>query len=101
MADKISAIKHAITCLKILQNHVNIKRSGAEFYVCHCPFCQTKAKPKAKPKFWINARLDVCNCFSPKCASEKPMDVINLFGRLEGLSNPEAIRELHARVCTR
>jgi len=101
MTDKITEIKRVVSCVKILQNHVNIKRSGPDFYVCHCPFCQTGAPAKAKPRMWINTRLDVCNCFTPECAAARPMDVINLYARLENLSNSDAIRALYELVCTR
>lgn len=95
MSDQILAIKRAFTCAKILSNHVNIKPSGPRFYLSHCPFCQTDAPAKAKPKFWINHELDLCNCFSPSCASERPMDVINLYARLERMSNRDAIHALY------
>jgi len=100
MSDKILAIKRSITCVRILQNYVNLKKSGSDFFLCHCPFCQTDTPARAKPKFWIHARKDVCNCFRPKCAAPKPMDVINLYARLENITNADAIRALYALVCT-
>lgn len=45
---------------------------------------------------WIDTRRQLCGCY--KGCSSKPMDVINLYGRLHGLSNHDAIIELAGRM---
>jgi len=98
MGDLVEEIKFVYTCKMILQNYVVLRTSGSRFYVCHCPFCQADAPAKAKPRFWINVDLDVCNCFVPACRQPKPMDVINLYAMLNHLSNSDAIRALSAML---
>ena len=54
---------------------------------CPCPL-----HDDAEPSFWIDTRDQVCGCFAG-CTS-KPLDVINLYARLCGLNNREAIFQL-------
>jgi len=49
-----------------------------------CPFHADKS-----PSFWIDVQRGVCGCFSG-CTS-KPLDVVNLYARLHGCSDREAI----------
>lgn len=60
-------------------------RSG-RWYVARCPFHDDK-----NPSFWIDLQRGMCGC--RKC-NIKELDVINLFARLNHLSNQEAIREM-------
>jgi hypothetical protein len=59
-------------------------QSSSKHLMFRCPFHQDD-----HPSFWVDTRQQLCNCFV--CSFQKPMDVINFYGRLHGLSNVEAI----------
>lgn len=61
--------------------------TGDHWGVAKCPFHED-----ANPSFWVDTEKQLCGCFSGCTA--KPLDVINLYSRLNGLSNEDAIREL-------
>lgn len=54
---------------------------------CRCPL-----HDDADPSFWIDTQRQIAGCFSG-CTS-KPLDVVNLYARLFGLSNRDAIFQL-------
>jgi hypothetical protein len=58
--------------------------SDKRWMVALCPFHQDK-----HPSFWIDTQRQICGCHSG-CTS-KALDVINLYARLHGLSNRDAI----------
>lgn len=62
---------------------------SGRWFVASCPFHED-----ANPSFWIDLQRGMCGC--RKC-NVKEMDVLNLFSRLNGVSNSEAIRELSRR----
>lgn len=49
-----------------------------------CPFHDDKT-----PSFWLDTQRQICGCYAG--CTMKPLDAINLFGRLHGLSNRDAI----------
>jgi hypothetical protein len=49
-----------------------------------CPFHNDKT-----PSFWLDTHRQICGCYAG--CTQKPLDVINLFGRLHGLTNHDAI----------
>lgn len=59
--------------------------------MARCPFHQDN-----HPSFWIDTTKQICGCFSG--CTPKPLDSINLYARLYGLSNLEAINVL-AKIC--
>lgn len=67
-------------------------RTGNHHCLTHCPLHDDET-----PSFWIDTQLQLCNCFSG-CAGDKPLDVINLYSRLHGLTNREAILSLARRL---
>lgn len=68
--------------------------SGEGWLLDWCPFHDDR-RAGGTPSLWINTHKQLCGCYSPRCsASTKPMDVINVFARLNGVSNAEAIRQL-------
>jgi hypothetical protein len=75
-----------------------LKPSGhsKRYLVGYCPDCQPVGKRARPPRFWVDTKLQICNCFKPSCKSPKPMDVINLYARLNGLDNDTAIADLWA-----
>lgn len=64
--------------------------TGDHWGVAKCPF-----HDDANPSFWVDTKRQLCGCFSG-CTAQ-PLDVINLYARLNHLSNSDAIRELGAR----
>jgi DNA primase len=79
-----------------------LKSTGQNFLTGRCPFHQLDRQPSAKRKFWVNSAKGICGCFVPTCQAQapggKPMDVVNFYARLKGISNSQAIAEL-AKVC--
>lgn len=63
-----------------------VKGRGKYLMTC-CPFHDDK-----HPSFWIDTDKQICGCFSG--CTDKPLDVINLYGRLYGIDNREAILSL-------
>lgn len=61
------------------------------WFMTRCPFHDDK-----NPSFWIDAQKQICGCFAG-CTS-KAIDVIDLYARLYGLTNGEAIRMLARQV---
>ncbi|RJR09976.1 hypothetical protein C4588_04105, partial [Candidatus Parcubacteria bacterium] len=60
------------------------KPSGPGWLMTHCPFHDDQ-----NPSFWINTRKQICGCFAG--CTPLPLDSINLFARLHGLNNRDAI----------
>lgn len=60
------------------------KSNDGRWWVTTCPFHNDH-----KPSFWIDTSLKICGCYTG-CTS-KPLDVINLYARLHGLTNRDAI----------
>lgn len=58
--------------------------SGGRWYLGPCPFHNDK-----NPSFWIDTVRGICGCYGG--CTPKPLDVINLYARLRGCTNREAI----------
>jgi len=58
--------------------------SDRRWMLARCPFHDDH-----DPSFWIDTQRQICGCYTG--CTMKPLDVINLFGRLHGLSNRDAI----------
>lgn len=58
--------------------------SGKRWYLTSCPFHDDK-----NPSFWIDTQRGICGCYGG--CTPKPLDVINLYARLRGITNREAI----------
>ncbi len=44
------------------------------------------------PSFWVDTKAQLCGCFSG--CTNVPLDAINLYARLHGISNVAAIKEM-------
>jgi hypothetical protein len=79
--------------LKILDFFPQSSPTSADhrWWVTRCPFHDDKS-----PSFWIDSRDSLCGCFAG--CTDKPMDVINLYSRLYGISNLDAIRLLSGGI---
>lgn len=58
--------------------------SDGRWKMAPCPFHDDK-----HPSFWLDTQRGICGCFAG--CTPKPLDVINLYARLHGISNREAI----------
>ena len=58
--------------------------SDRRWMLALCPFHEDKT-----PSFWLDTQRQICGCYAG--CTLKPLDSINLFGRLHGLSNRDAI----------
>lgn len=58
--------------------------SNGRWYISQCPFHTDK-----NPSLWIDTQRQICSCYSG--CTLKPLDVINLYARLHGLTNHDAI----------
>ena len=58
--------------------------TGRRWYLTQCPFHDDK-----NPSFWIDTQRGICGCYGG--CTPKPFDVINLYARLRGITNREAI----------
>jgi hypothetical protein len=65
--------------------------SDGRWLRCKCPL-----HDDGNPSFWLDTQRQICGCFAG--CTNKPLDVIDLFARLYGLSNGDAIRELARRI---
>lgn len=62
-----------------------IKTSAdSRWWMARCPFHDDKS-----PSFWIDTTRGICACYSG--CTTKPLDVVNLYARLYGLTNSDAI----------
>lgn len=64
--------------------------TGEHWGLTLCPFHEDN-----NPSFWVDTERQLCGCFSGCTA--KPLDVVNLFARLNNLSNTDALRILGGR----
>lgn len=83
--DLVERVRKAFTIEQFFKTA--LRKSGNRFYVTQCPFHDDQ-----NPSFWIDAEHQVCGCFV--CSFPKPLDVINLYGLLYGLTNRDAILTL-------
>lgn len=58
---------------------------------CRCPLHEDD-----NPSFWIDTARQICGCFGG--CTNKPLDVVNLYARLYGLTNTEAIYALRRLI---
>jgi hypothetical protein len=59
-------------------------QTGGHHYVTRCPL-----HDDGNPSMWVDLEKQICGCFAG--CTPKPLDVINLYARMHGLSNTEAI----------
>ena len=64
-----------------------VTKTGADFYLTRCPLHDDHT-----PSMGVNTAQQICGCYAG--CTRKPLDFINLFARLNDLTNSEAIREL-------
>lgn len=100
----IEKIKTYYTIAPLAAQHCGgLKPSGhsKRYLVGYCPDCQPIGKRERPPRFWVDTELQICNCFKPSCASPKPLDVINLYAKMNGIDNDAAVTELNYKRQTK
>lgn len=60
------------------------KQTGAHWLMTTCPLHDDH-----NPSFWIDTERQICGCFSG--CTPLPLDVINLYARMHGLNNSDAL----------
>lgn len=94
---KIEEIKRRLPLPAFVARYTGgLKPSGqGRWFIGRCPFHQRADDPPNKRKFWVDADNGLCGCFVARCqAGRPPMDVINFYARLQGISNSQAIDDL-------
>lgn len=85
---KLQKIKQSFSCLDLIQStnpKVKVYGSTNRFVSVPCPFHDDK-----EPSFWIDTIRNLWGCHA--CGIRG--DVINLYARLKGITNDQAIREM-------
>jgi len=80
----IEEIRAGVSLLTLLPS---AEQTGSHWYMTKCPFHDDR-----NPSMWINTLEGICGCYSG--CTPKPLDVIDLYARLHGISIRDAIREL-------
>jgi hypothetical protein len=80
--DLIDQIRASFRIESFFPNATNT--GGNRWFMDLCPFHDDK-----HPSFWIDTTRQICACYGG--CTPKPLDVINLYARLHGLSNRDAI----------
>ena len=86
----IESIKAAIPILSLLPD---AEQTGNHWYRCRCPLHDDH-----DPSMWIDTGRGICGCYAG--CTPKPLDVIDLYARMNGLTTKDAIHELRDRVLT-
>lgn len=76
--------------VSILRFFPDARPTGGGFYLARCPLHNDH-----NPSMWINTHLGVCGCYAG--CTTKPLDVINLHGRLNNLDNSAALDDLRRK----
>jgi len=61
--------------------------SSNGYMMAQCPFHEDN-----NPSFWIDTKRQICNC--NKCQFPRPLDVINLYARMQGVDDKTALNML-------
>lgn len=94
--DTIGKVKSSITVLEVLRVHgrgtYNTLKGSGRFRGAICPFHKGNGKNgrEQQASFWIDTQLDIFGCH--KCREHG--DAINLFSKLTGQNNTQAIKTL-------
>ena len=90
--DSLQKIKSAFSCLALIQSarpDTRVPQSSRRFITAACPF-----HDDTEPSFWIDTDRNLWGCHACNIRG----DVINLYARLKGLSNDQAIREMGEKL---
>lgn len=94
-------IKQRLSILGLLARYTAPQASSPDgrWYIMRCPMPEHVDR---HPSFWADAARGVCGCHKPECRMrqprQRPMDVIDAYGRIRGLSVREAMGQLAMEV---
>jgi len=83
-ASTVERIQQGIDILSLLPPAV---QTGNHWFMVCCPFHDDRS-----PSMWVDTKRQICGCYAG--CTPKPLDVIDLYARLNGMDNRTAIREL-------
>lgn len=78
--------------IEILSFFPDCHKTGQGWYIARCPFHDDN-----NPSLWIDTRRGLCGCYAG-CNNNLPLDVINVYAKLNNLSNSAAIEALRQRL---
>jgi len=84
--DIVKKIKSAYQVEDFLNLEVK-SSSDSRWWLCRCPLHHDD-----NPSMWVDTRDQMCGCFAG--CTDMPLDVINLYARINGIDNKSAIRIL-------
>jgi len=70
-----------------------LTQTGGHHYVTLCPLHDDH-----NPSMWVDTDQQICGCYAG--CTPKPLDVIDLYARINGLTTKDAIHELRDKVIT-
>ena len=88
MADQIEEVKRKLDIVEVVSSYFPIQKSGKN-YKAVCPFHSEKT-----PSFMVSPQLQIFKCFG--CGEGG--DVIAFYGKMEGVSFGEALKEMAKRA---
>src|SRR3972149_4203399 len=86
--DQIEEVKRKLDIVEVVSSYFPIQKSGKN-YKAVCPFPSEKT-----PSFMVSPQLQIFKCFG--CGEGG--DVISFYGKMEGVSFSEALREMAKRA---
>jgi hypothetical protein len=86
----VEEVKAATPILSLLPGAEQTDGSG-RWWIVRCPLHDDKT-----PSMWVDATRGLCGCYSG--CTPRPLDSVDLYARLHGLSNTDAIRDLAKRL---
>ena len=84
--DVIGLIREKFRIESFFINRRSSDGGKGRWWMARCPFHDDH-----HPSLWIDAMRGICQCY---VCHDKPLDVINLYAALKGMSNEQAIRVL-------
>lgn len=84
--DLIQTIRERFPIESFFVNKKSSDGGKGRWWMTRCPFHDDH-----KPSMWIDVERGICQCH---VCHDKPLDVINLYAALQGLTNDQAIRAL-------
>jgi hypothetical protein len=84
-------VEDVLAGVSILSLLPGAEQTGPHWYMVKCPFHDDHA-----PSMWVDTGRGICGCYAG--CTQKPLDVIDLYARLTGLTTKQAIKELKGKA---
>lgn len=84
-------VEDVLASVPILSLLPDAVQTGPHWYMVCCPFHDDHS-----PSMWIDTERGICGCYAG--CTPKPLDVIDLYARLNGLTTKQAIGELKGKA---